>query len=146
MIPERIAHTFIRSRAAIMTAAKDRVYFGAAPTGTEEPYVIVYAILPGRVGEVGVYFPKVQISCFEADQRKVLELADLVVEEKRMGTPARWARCTSMHAIRNGCNRSETTAGPTRVPSKCDSPISRRDSYAIRGYTDSGRMRSPDRR
>ena len=81
MTPEQVAHEFIRSRALVMTAAWDRVYFGEAPPGTKEPYIVVYPILPGRVGEVGACFPRVQASCFDQDQFRVLELADLVVEE-----------------------------------------------------------------
>ena len=81
MTPEQVAHEFLRSRTEVMKAAQNRVYFGEAPAGTSEPYIILYPILSGRVGAAGAFFPYVQINCFESDQFRVLELADLVVEE-----------------------------------------------------------------
>lgn len=81
MIPEQLIYNFIRSRKAIMTRIENQVYLGEAPEGTSGGYIVISAILPGRVGEVGAYFPRVQISCFEVGYLKLLQLADLVVEE-----------------------------------------------------------------
>ncbi len=78
MIPERAAHELVRH----LFSEEDLcpVYFAEAPQGTKEPYLIVYPIVPGRVGEVKAFFPRVQISCYGEDQFKALALADSVIK------------------------------------------------------------------
>ncbi len=79
MISERCALEFLRGMPELLEYCGGQVYYGEAPQGITEPYVILYPVTAGRVGEAGAHFPMVQISCFETDQFKVLDLADLVV-------------------------------------------------------------------
>jgi len=80
LIPEKEFYAFLRENQHLKSLIGGQVYFGEAPSGIKEPYVILYGISPGKVQNIAG-FPFLQLNCFQVDQFKVIELAEAVVTE-----------------------------------------------------------------
>ena len=81
MSPEQAATDFLRSRPALMSAFNGQIHYGEAPEGIEEPYIIVYPVITGRMKNVGAYFPTLQASVYHTDKFGVIAAAEQLVNE-----------------------------------------------------------------
>ncbi len=111
MIVEKEILEFLRGHKELMESCNSNIFLGEVPQGVEKPYIIIYPLDEGRIGEVGAYFSEVQLSLYTENQFGVLELARLVVDQLdgyrgRMGG----AYTDCMRAERKTPMRQETGA------------------------------------
>jgi len=77
---DKALKTYLLSSAELSNIVGQRIFVGVAPENTKAPYICIYRISPGHLGDVPYKRPRYQISNFAPSYSVAREMAQIEVD------------------------------------------------------------------